>query len=1601
MCSKNPIVKAFLLLLLSMTSIYTAQAYSFSATAGSGQVLHYNILSDSTVAVTYPNHFLGSYYSGYQKPTGNLTIPSSVTYSGTTYQVVSVGDNAFNSCTGLTAIVIPNTVASIGSSACSQCTGLTTLTIGSAVSSIGDNAFMGCTSLASLDVPNSVTIIGVGSFQGCSGLQTIALGSSLSTIGNVAFEGCSAVTSLSIPNSVTLIGNWAFCNLTSLDSLYIGSSVSYFLQNTFAGTSNVRYLHYNARNASAYYLSLLGYQSALPVGGLTQLVVGDSVRTIQQYTFSGADALDSIYLGSSLIAIDSSAFSGCTNVHYLNYNSGRFNDNSFPSAALGVFSHLTHLVVGENVSRIPVSAFSHKDSLQSVVLANTVDTLGDSSFYACSQLANVQLSNSLSVIGSSAFQGCASWAGTLSLPITMASIGDRAFYGCTSLSGSLSIPSSVTTIGQGAFYGCSHLVALNTQQSFAAIPDNAFSNCERLYHVFLGNHTPSIGQNAFRNCVRLSDIALGASLTTIGQSAFNGCVHLTNPTFPGSLTSLGDSAFYGCSSLGGHLTFPSAITSIGDYAFANTNSIVALSMKASVPPTISANTFASASLSIPVYVPCGSLVSYYVSSYWDDFTNLTEVAPCDLIVSSNDTLMGSVAIVQQPTCDNYSARIQAIANAGYHFIRWNDGNSANPRQITLSSDTSFVAVFVSDYSYVSVLTNDTIAGSVSGSGLYSYNDSVILIATANAGYHFQYWNDGNTSNPRLLFASQDTSFTAIFLSNTSTITVSNNNPTMGSVSGGGTYYYQNLAVITATPFYGYHFTSWNDGNTSNPRTVSVSQDSLFVANFAANIYTISASGNNNTMGTVTGGGSYGYQSSATISATANFGYHFVQWNDGIVDNPRTLTVVSDSSFVAQFAANSYSVSVSVNDTAMGTAYGSGYYNYNSIAAVSAVPAYGYHFVQWNDGDTSNPRMVTVLGNSSYIAQFAVNSYSVSVVSANASMGSASGGGNFVHGASTYISATPANGYHFTQWSDGNTDNPRLISVTQNASYVAQFAINSYSVSATSNNTALGNVAGGGVYLYNAQATLTATPFYGFYFVQWSDGNTDNPRTLTITSDVSLVAQFDSIQFTLTATSNNYAAGNVIGGGPHAYMSRVTLTAVPMPHYHFVQWTDSITDNPRLVTITGDTAFAAVFALDTHRVTVLSQDSLRGTTSGTGSWAYGTATYISALPNYGYHFVSWNDGSTLNPRRVVVSSDSVFTARFDPNVYSLQLPSNDTTLGVTSGSGRYNYLTEVTFTATPVGNSRFLGWSDGVQDNPRSLVLTCVTILTANFASNACDILCQANDTTLGSVSGSGVYNYMTQTVLQAIPNSHSHFVSWSDGLTTNPRLITVLHDSTFTAIFQPNAQHYIAANSNDDSLGSVTGQGYYYYGDQIVLTAIPAERAHFVQWSDGVTENPRTVQVISDAQYTAIFEPQTFVVSLTSNYPNFGALYGAGEYTYGQQVTLTAVAFPDVEFLSWSDSVADNPRTIVVTSDTTFMALFRHMLGIDDATPATHCVISVSQRVIHIDGLLNNNVSVFDLYGRRIAYTPSATGTVTITTPTAGVFLVQIEGCKTQKVVVM
>ncbi len=132
---------------------------------------------------------------------GDVVIPATISVEGVAYGVTSIGEHAFNGCSGLTSIALPE--------------GLT---------SIGDWAFSGCSGLTSIALPEGLTSIGGSAFYGCSGLTSITLPEGLTSIGDMAFYGCSGLTSITLPESVTSIGYYAFGYCNALQSVKMLSS---------------------------------------------------------------------------------------------------------------------------------------------------------------------------------------------------------------------------------------------------------------------------------------------------------------------------------------------------------------------------------------------------------------------------------------------------------------------------------------------------------------------------------------------------------------------------------------------------------------------------------------------------------------------------------------------------------------------------------------------------------------------------------------------------------------------------------------------------------------------------------------------------------------------------------------------------------------------------------------------------------------------------------------------------------------------------------------------------------------------------------------------------------------------------------------------------------------------------------------------------------------------------------------------------------------------------------------------------------------------------------------------------------------------------------
>ncbi len=154
-------------------------------------------------------------------------------------EVTAIGRNAFNECTQLTKIIIPEGVTSIGYYSFRNCSSVTTITLPSTLETIDTAAFEYCTNLPTLVIPQSVTVIKDWAFASCSKLTSINIPNGITTIENRTFADCPALTSIAIPEGVTSIGSSAFSGCSSLTSVTIPEGVTTIEDGAFGGCSSL------------------------------------------------------------------------------------------------------------------------------------------------------------------------------------------------------------------------------------------------------------------------------------------------------------------------------------------------------------------------------------------------------------------------------------------------------------------------------------------------------------------------------------------------------------------------------------------------------------------------------------------------------------------------------------------------------------------------------------------------------------------------------------------------------------------------------------------------------------------------------------------------------------------------------------------------------------------------------------------------------------------------------------------------------------------------------------------------------------------------------------------------------------------------------------------------------------------------------------------------------------------------------------------------------------------------------------------------------------------------------------------------------------------
>lgn len=606
-------------------------------------------------------------------------------------------------------------------------------------------------------------------------------------------------------------------------------------------------------------------------------------------------------------------------------------------------------------------------------------------------------------------------------------------------------------------------------------------------------------------------------------------------------------------------------------------------------------------------------------------------------------------------------------------------------------------------------------------------------------------------------------------------------------------------------------------------------------------------------------------------------------------------------------------------------------------AVTAVPDACYHFVNWSDSSTQNPRTDTNIStNVSVTANFAIN---VSTVTYTAGTGGTVNGSwpQYVDcgGDGPWVLAIPDPCYHFVSWNDSSTNNPRHeTNVVTNLSYSASFALNTSVITylAGSGGTIVGDTPQT-VNCGDYTTSVTALPNTCYHFVNWSDGNVSDTRSdLGTSTNQTFTANFELTYYWLnySADANGYLIGNV-SQYVECGLDGTSITAMPNSCYHFVNWSDSSTQNPRTDTnVAANVSVTANFAINVYTLNYVAgaNGTLLGSLSQTVNCG-GDGTPVTPLSDPCYYFIGWNDSTYSNPRTDTnVMSNISVEANFGIINYSLVASANN---GSAIPSGTYYCGQVVNLVATPSNISCvFVNWSGdtgtiaNISNASTTITMSGNYSVIANF--NYVTYILNYTTSYGGYIAGltpQTVGLHTNGSSVMAVPITCYSFVNWSDGVLTTLRTDTdVVSNLNVQANFVIN--NYTLAYTAGPN-GSLVGDGLQVVNcgaNGSTVVAVPDPTFHFSGWSDGNMNSSRMdVNVSSNITVTANFESNssTYTLYLYTNQSSIQPYFiGANPFAYGTTVQIFANTSAGYAFDYWapSDGIL-NPNAEIATINMT------------------------------------------------------------------------------------
>ena len=614
-------------------------------------------------------------------PSTNIVIPSTVSLvdgvwmEGDEFDVTSIGDYAFENCSGLTEVDLSNCtkLASIGEQAFEDCIGITKVSLPLSLTMIEDYAFRNCAKLTNINLSNCLNLMdidyeafcgcsglkgkldlsnltkwismGQSAFEGCTGLTEIILPSSLTSTGDYAFENCSGLTSITLPSKLEFFGENSFAYCTSLTSITIPASLTRIGLAPFEGCINLKIIEVEEGN-SVYHSEgncLIETATNTLVLGCKNSVISNYIISIDQHAFAGHSGLISITLPSSVTSITRGAFADCSGLETIKVEEGNSVYHSEGNCLIETATNTLVLgcknsVIPNYITSIGEYAFAGCSGLTRITLPEGVTNIEYQAFADCSGLTEVDLSNctNLKSIENNIFNYSGLTSITLPSSFSSTNIYSSAFGNCYSLAEVYNYSSLTITAGSSSYgrVGEFAKVVYNASDLTGEKPTSKIQTIDNIkYYVddsegdFIAL-VPAVARDS------LITLKLNSRTTEINQHAFQYCSGLTgaldlsNCT---SLTSIGERAFDGCSGLTGDLVIPEGVTSIGKYAFSGCYGLTEVDLS---------NCTNLTSIGERAFFDCIRLTSVTINQYV--FENATSRLACGNLlfyITSRDTVL--------------------------------------------------------------------------------------------------------------------------------------------------------------------------------------------------------------------------------------------------------------------------------------------------------------------------------------------------------------------------------------------------------------------------------------------------------------------------------------------------------------------------------------------------------------------------------------------------------------------------------------------------------------------------------------------------------------------------------------------------------------------------------------------------------------------------------------------------------------------------------------------------------------------------------------------------------------------------------------------------